>query len=129
MAIETALSVLEGNHIILLLALVVLFVIAYRILQAVIHTAMVAVLSGFLLIGLEFLGLGPDVTVTNFIFFMVLGTALFLFYSGVAIVISASESVFDFFSIIYSGLSGLFDRDGGTERKEKEIILEELKDD
>ncbi|MFB6295187.1 MAG: hypothetical protein ABEI97_05480, partial [Candidatus Nanohaloarchaea archaeon] len=86
-------SQIQGNNIVLFLLLIVMFVVAYRVLRAVINTAIVAALSGVFLIALDIVGLGPRATLNRFLFFMVLGTALFLLYSGVATLIRTSSGV------------------------------------
>lgn len=141
---EAVLPLLEGNNVILFIILIVLFVVAYRLLQAVINTALVAVLSGVFLVALDFVGIGPGVTVNRFILFMVLGTALFIVFSTMATVARTSSTLygaakkllgmalkpFTWLAAIIRKISGLF---GGGEdagqRKERSIVLEEVDDD
>lgn len=125
---EMIIAQLQGSNILLFLALVVLFIVAYKVLQAVINTAIVAVLSGVFLIVLDVVGLGPAVTVNRFMFFMVLGTALFILYSTVATAIMTSATMVGVLRRIAGWARKPFDR-GGEDNKEKEIVLEELHDD
>lgn len=125
---EMIIAQLQGSNVLLFLALVVLFIVAYKVLQAVINTAIVAVLSGVFLIVLDVVGLGPAVTVNRFMFFMVLGTALFILYSTVATAITTSATMVGALRRVAGWARTPFDR-GGGDNKEKEIVLEELQDD
>lgn len=134
--LDTILAQVQGSNILLLLMLVVLFILAYRVLRAVINAAIVAVLSGLFLVALNYIGLGPEVTVNSFMFFMVLGTGLFLLYSGIATVLSTSSSVYSASRQLWTWLRKPFRSRGRKEKeekeegdKEKEIVLEELKDE
>jgi hypothetical protein len=121
-------SQMQGNNILLFLALIVLFVIAYRVLRAVIHTAIVAVLSGGFLVGMDYIGLGPAVTLDRFMLFMVLGTALFIGYSMFFTVLRTTSSLVG----VGKKLGGLLTMPFGSEDetpKEKEIVLDELQAD
>lgn len=127
---DLLLAQVQGNNILLFILLVVLFIVAYRVLRAVVNTAIVAILSGSFLVVLDYLGIGPAVTVNRFMLFMVMGTALFIVYSAAATVIRTT-----------SGVLGLTRRMAGwvtvpvrkrkkkKPAKEKEIVLEELKDE
>ncbi|MFB6166817.1 MAG: hypothetical protein ABEJ62_00970 [Candidatus Nanohaloarchaea archaeon] len=129
---ETLLQQMQASNILLFIALIVLFVVAYKVLRAVINAAIVAVLSGAFLVVLSYVGLGPQVTVNRFMFFMVLGTALFIIYSGIATVIRTSTTLLGALRKIGGWLSGPFsgkDEDEDSGGSEKEIVLEELKDD
>lgn len=138
------LPLLEGNNVILFIILIVLFVVAYRLLQAVINTAIVAVLSGVFLVALDFVGIGPGVTVNRFILFMVLGTGLFILFSTMATVArtsstlyGASKKLIQMVIAPFRWISGLFRKiggliggdDGGGRRKERNIVLEEVDDE
>lgn len=87
-SLETILAdlgpVVQGNNILLFIILIALFVVGYKVLQTVIRLGLVAILSGVFLVVLDMVGIGPAVTVQRFILFMVLGTALFIFYSTIA---------------------------------------------
>lgn len=124
---ELIVSQIQGSNIVLFLVLVVLFVVAYKVLRAVINTAIVAVLSGVFLVALDLTGLGPAVTVNRFLFFMVLGTALFILYSSIATAVHTSSTLLG----ALKRLGGWLHLPGRKKRedKEKEIVLEELRDD
>lgn len=125
---ELLLAQVQGNNVLLFILLVVLFVVAYKVLKAVINTAIVAVLSGAFLVVLDFVGVGPAVTVNTFMLFMVLGTALFIVYSAIATLIRTTSGVYGFFKKLFGWLSRPEKKGGKQEAKEKEIVLEELKD-
>lgn len=65
----------------MLLVLIALFIIAYKILQVVVQTMIVAVLSGVFVGVLSYMGLGPEITIRTIFFFMSLGVALFIGFS------------------------------------------------
>lgn len=90
--LETVLTELQaGNNILLFVILIILFVVGYKLLQAVIRIGLISVLSGVFLVVMDFIGLGPKVTVERFILFMVLGTGLFILYSSVATVFTVLD--------------------------------------
>lgn len=127
--IETVIAEVQGSSVLLFLTLVALFIVAYRVLQAVINTAIVTVLSGVFFVVLDFIGLGPAITVNRIMFFMVLGTALFILYSSIATVITTSSTLLGALQRIWGWARTPFDRGGDDGEKEKEIVLEELQDD
>ncbi len=126
---ETLVSLAQGNNILLFLLLILLFVIAYRVLRAVVNTAIVAVLSGAFYVVLGYLGIGPPVTVNRVMLFLVLGTGLFLLYSAIATLLRTTSSVAGVFKKLFGWISGLFKPEQKRMDKEKEIVLEELNDD
>lgn len=129
MALEEILvTVLETNNVILFLALIVLFVVAYRVLQAVINTAIVAVLSGLFLVALSYIGVGPGLTFNNVMLFAVLGTGFFILYSALATLLRTSSSLVGALKTI----GGWIFPSGGEESedsKEKRIVLQKVDDD
>jgi len=147
----TALSSLfQENNLVLFIILVLLFVVAYKILEAVIHAGIVAVLSGVFLIALDYVGIGPAVSISRFILFMVLGVALYLFYSSIETVLSIATTGFDavkttvktsssigativdLLGNIYGRLKDLAssgDQKTDDNSTEKSIILEEVDED
>ncbi|MFB6265902.1 MAG: hypothetical protein ABEI07_02345 [Candidatus Nanohaloarchaea archaeon] len=128
MALQEALiSLVQGNNLFLFLLLVALFVVAYRVLKAVVNTAIVAVLSGAFMVLLDFVGLGPEATINRFMLFMVLGSGLFILFSGIQTLVRTTSSVFGALKKLGGWLSG--SGNGDTREKEKEIVLEELRDD
>lgn len=136
---ETLLADVQGNNIILFIVLILLFVIGYKLLQAVIRLGLVAILSGVFLVVLDMMGVGPAVTVQRFILFMVLGTGLFILYSSLATVLSITEYVLGFLTGILRWVIPSRPRkrlrrsrpkkkkDSGS--KEKAIVLGEMDDD
>ncbi|MCJ7479265.1 MAG: hypothetical protein MUP63_03765 [Candidatus Nanohaloarchaeota archaeon QJJ-7] len=129
MAIEEALiSLVQGNNLLMFILLIALFLVAYRVLKAVINTAIVAVLSGAFLVVLDFLRIGPEATLSRFMMFMVMGSALFILFSAFKTLVRTTNSVLEAFKKIFSKIFKPL-RHGEKEEKEKEIILEELKDE
>ncbi|MDY6773764.1 MAG: hypothetical protein SVS85_01065 [Candidatus Nanohaloarchaea archaeon] len=123
---EAVVSLVQGNNLLLFILLIALFIVAYRVLKIVINTAIVAVLSGAFLVLLDFVGLGPEATINRFMMFMVLGTGLFILFSAVQTLVRTTSGVIGAIKKMFSWLSG---SSNGKEQKEKEIVLEELKDD
>ncbi len=140
MALTTeVVSLFEGHTVLLLIALIALFVVAYRVLKAVINTAIVAVLSGVYLVALNIVGVGPPVNFDNVMLFMVLGTAFFVLYSALELLIATSTSLIDALGTLSHWLAAPFRMLGGdgddtartrdTGSSEKEIVLEEVRDE
>lgn len=126
---ELLVSQVQGNNLLLFLLLILLFVVAYKVLRAVINTAIVAVLSGGFLVALDYVGLGPTVTVNRFMVFMVLGTGLFIVYSTVATLVRTTSGLVGLFRKLFGWVSVPFKKEEEKAKKEKEIVLEELKDE
>ncbi|MDY6766056.1 MAG: hypothetical protein SVW77_01705 [Candidatus Nanohaloarchaea archaeon] len=122
-------SQVQGNNVVLFLLLVALFVVAYRVLRAVINTAIVAVLSGGFVVALDYIGIGPRVTLNRFMLFMVLGTALFIAYSALFTLLRTTSSLVGACRRIWRWITAPFGSDDGDESKEKEIVLDELQDE
>ncbi|MDY6761880.1 MAG: hypothetical protein SVY41_02430 [Candidatus Nanohaloarchaea archaeon] len=119
-------SQVQGNNAVLFLLLIVMFVVAYRVLRAVINTAIVAVLSGAFVVGLDYLGIGPQVTLNRFMLFMVLGTALFIIYSAFFTILRTTSSLLGALQKVGHLLAAPFRSDDSESSKEKEIVLDEL---
>ncbi|MDY6769304.1 MAG: hypothetical protein SVW02_04320 [Candidatus Nanohaloarchaea archaeon] len=126
---EFLMAQVQGNNILLFLILIVLFVLAYKVLRAVINTAIVAALSGGFLVALDYVGIGPTVTVNRFMMFMVLGTGLFILYSAIATVIRTTSGLVGALRKIFGWMVGPLKREEEKVEKEKEIVLQELKDE
>lgn len=132
---ETLLNLLQGNSILLFLALIVVFVIAYKVLKLLIQTSIVVVLSGFFYVALNYLGLNIEITIPNVMLFMLVGGLLYIVYSLVALVASGAIKLF-------GGVSKLLKKpiDNYKEKKrdkkdkedkkskEKEVVLQKLKE-
>lgn len=151
--IEELLTNMEGSNLLLFIVLILLFIVGYKILQAVISLGMVAVLSGVFFVSLSILGLGPEVTVDRFILFMVLGTGLFIVYSSLATAMKTTGSVVGLLTKIGNLLirplkaavakerkkrrkkklqskhHHIGGKDDDSDSKEKEIVLGELEDE
>lgn len=135
--VEQVITVLQSNSLLLLAALIVLFVVAYRVLQAVINTALVAVLSGLFVVALDLAGMGPGTSVNNIMLFAVLGTAFFILYSALATLIRTSSVLAgllgNILGTVVKPVKYLFNwlrsDDDESRSKEKEIVLEELRDE
>ncbi|MDY6769741.1 MAG: hypothetical protein SVU88_02090 [Candidatus Nanohaloarchaea archaeon] len=126
---EVLIAQVQGNNVLLFILLAALFVVAYKVLRAVINTAIVAALSGGFLVALDYIGIGPAVTVNRFMLFMVLGTGLFILYSTLATVLRTTSSLVGALRKLWGVMSGPFQREKQAAEKEKEIVLEELKDE
>lgn len=95
-SLETIIMEVQGSNVLLFILLILLFVIGYKLLQTVIRIGLIAVLSGLFLIALNTVGVGPAVTLDRFILFMVLGTGLFILYSGIATLYALIRHTTDF---------------------------------
>lgn len=131
MAIQDVVStLLQSNNIVLFIILIVVFVVAYKILKAVIEIGLIAVTSGVFFAVISYLGIGPEITVSNFLTFMILGVALYITYSSL-------NALSKLFGKIWGGVktvvSTITSDDGGgsgeTSTTEKKVILKEAKDD
>lgn len=141
----------DGSNIVLLLVLIALFIIAYKILQVVVQTMIITVLSGVFVAVLSYLGLGPDITIRTIFTFMSLGITLFIGFSLLdtatnilSIVYKALKEILGGILTIIGKIKGLiFSEDDGptpnnhgsssssseSSSKEKSIILEEADDE
>lgn len=85
MAIGDVINVLmQGNNLALFIVLILLFVVSYKLMQAVMQTFIMVAMSGAFFVALSYTGLGPDFTVTRLVFFMVAGLALYIGFSTVS---------------------------------------------
>lgn len=147
-AVESLIAEVQGSNIFLFLVLIMLFVVGYKILQAVIRLGMVSILSGVFLVVMNAVGLGPAVTVDRFLLFMVLGTALFIGYSMLFTAIRTASGVLDLLSTLghwflkpfkhhrekslRKELKALKEKQresSDASTKEKAIVLDEVDDD
>lgn len=94
LAVLDSITELPQSDILLFIVLILLFVVGYKILQAVIQLGVIAILSGVFLVALRFVGIGPAVTVDNIILFMVLGTGLFILYTTLFTAMKATDTLF-----------------------------------
>ncbi len=131
MAIPDAISaLLQSNNILLFIVLIVVFVIAYQILKAVIEIGLIAVTSGVFFAVISYLGFGPEITVSNFLTFMILGVVLYLTYSSLNAISTLLGKFWDGVKSVVSSLSSdNGDSSGETSTTEKKVILKEAKDD
>ncbi|MDY6778150.1 MAG: hypothetical protein SVU32_05765 [Candidatus Nanohaloarchaea archaeon] len=147
------LSALLGlNNIVLFIVLILLFVVGYKLMQAVIQTILVAVMSGLFLVALSVTNMGPPLTVSNVTLFMVLGVGLYILYSTlntakniITFLWSLGSSIIDL--VVPEGLlpslpllggeeqssseskKGQESNDGEDDSNEKMVILKEVDDD
>lgn len=119
----------------LIAVLIALFVVGYKLMQTLIQTGLIAILSGVFLVALNMIGLGPEVTISRFLTFMVLGIALYMLYSSLQFLHTALSFVWNILKKIFSLIRMPFKGDGssGSSRtqkrnKEKEVILKEMDD-
>lgn len=85
MAVGDVINVLmQGNNLVLFIVLILLFVVSYKLMQAVMQTFIMVAMSGAFFVALSYVGLGPGFTVTRLVFFMVAGLALYIGFSTVS---------------------------------------------
>lgn len=85
MAVGDVINVLmQGNNLALFIVLILLFVVSYKLMQAVMQTFIMVAMSGAFFVALSYTGLGPEFTVTRLVFFMVAGLALYIGFSTVS---------------------------------------------
>lgn len=114
MAVEEIVSgFLQGNSILVFIALIILFVVAYKVLKLIIQTFIVVVLSGLFYVALNYIGLGVPLSIGNLILFMFLGGLLFVVYSMIALVASGAIKIF-------GGLSKIIKKPLEKRKKKKE---------
>lgn len=145
-------QVLQANNLVLFLGLVLVFVLAYKVMKTVVQSAIIAVFSAVFFYALTYMGIGPEFTLTNVLFFTVLGPALYLGYTLLFQFTSIATSLTTFFTRLVTGVWNLLKKIGGvftteenssnkgsttpqstgasnkSESSEKEIILDELED-
>ncbi|MDY6788466.1 MAG: hypothetical protein SVV03_00735 [Candidatus Nanohaloarchaea archaeon] len=115
----------------LIFLLIALFITGYKLMQTVIETGLIAVLSGAFIIVLDMIGIGPQVTLSRVLTFIALGTGLYILYSSISFISSVVSFVWRTLKKIFLLISKPF-RGGKGKKKdkdEKEVILSELKDD
>jgi DNA integrity scanning protein DisA with diadenylate cyclase activity len=141
-------TILQQNNLLLLLTLIILFILAYKIMKTVVQTAIISLLSGVFLVVLNMVGMGPELTFSRFMSFMVLGAGLFMLYSTLAtatnLLTKIWQGIFSILSSIWTMLTKLFgsianaagsvrDRnkqDNTSKGKEtRDVILKEMNDD
>lgn len=147
-------TLLEANNLILLIILVLLFITGYKLMKAVMDLFLIAIFSGLFLVALGYVGIGPELTVTQFILFMALGVACYMVYTTLATAKSAVELLWNIISwlgdlvgdilgalrdmtgSVVDGLQSVGGDDSGgststtsSGSKEKMAILEEVDDD
>lgn len=129
--ITTLTAQVEGSNLFLFIVLVMLFVIGYRVLQAVIKLAMVSVMSGIYFVALNVFGFGPAITIDRILLFMILGTGLFITYSSIATVMAIAGTLYEFLRDQLSVDTSKIElpKRKKNNSKEKEIILGEVDDD
>ncbi|MDY6770528.1 MAG: hypothetical protein SV186_01065 [Candidatus Nanohaloarchaea archaeon] len=155
MAEPTALLA-NGSNIVFIFILILLFVVAYKLMQAVVDTLLIAVFSGGFFLALNYIDIGPALSTTNFLLFMVLGVALYMAYttlstakdladlawSGAKALTGLAQDIIDTAQDILGSLqdrgssstpvsvsSSSSDDNGESGSKEKMAILEEVDDD
>jgi len=141
-------TILQQNNLLLLLTLIILFILAYKIMKTVVQTAIISLLSGVFLVVLNMVGMGPELTFSRFMSFMVLGAGLFMLYSTLAtatnILTKIWQGIFSILSSIWTMLTKLFgsianaagsvrdrNKQGNTSKgkETRDVILKEMNDD
>lgn len=119
----------------LIAVLIALFLVGYKLMQTLIQTGLIAILSGVFLVALNIVGLGPEITISRFLTFMVLGIALYMLYSSISMLNSVLSFVWGFIKKIFNLLRTPFKNSGSStstsssrNSKEKEVILKEVDD-
>ncbi len=130
MVLETIISELASlQNLALIAVLIALFIVGYKLMQTMIQTGLIAIFSGLFLIALNIVGLGPEVTISRFLTFMVLGIALYMTYSSLQFLHTVATFAWRIVKKIFSLLSMPFrGRSSSRSRKssEKEVILKEM---
>jgi len=134
----------DYSTVLLFVGLVAVFVVGYKLMQAVVDTFLVSVTSGVFFVAMSYLGLAPAISVPRILLFMVLGTALYLLYSSMSVVARVVSAVSSALWSIMTGVAGLVSTvggwigglfngsendDGGRAKKQKKIILDESDDE
>lgn len=119
-------QIMQLNSIFLIIAIIILFVIAYKVLKLIIQTAIVVVLSGLFYAALSYIGLELSMNIPTIMLFMFLGGLLFITYSFIGMLASGAIK-------IMGGISKMFKKPMKKSRKkkskEKEVVLKKLKED
>jgi len=72
------------ENIILFILIIAVFIIAYKVLKLILETGLMSFLSIVYLFVLRYLGIGPEITISNIILFAFLGGFLYLLYYFIA---------------------------------------------
>ncbi|MCJ7450612.1 MAG: hypothetical protein MUP58_02625 [Candidatus Nanohaloarchaeota archaeon QJJ-9] len=122
---------LQSNNLVLFIVLILLFVVAYKLLKAIIEVGIISVLSGLFLVALKQAGMGPAVTINRFFTFMVLGAALYMVFSSASLFIRIGKRIFHGGKAIGKKAKPYLERDKeeeedeeGKENKEKVVVLD-----
>jgi hypothetical protein len=112
MVADIAATLLEANNLVLLAILFALFIVGYKLMQAVMDLFLIAIFSGLFFFGLGYVGIGPEFTVTRFILFMALGVGSYMAYTTLSTAKQAVEILWK----ILTFLAGLLKDIAGTVR-------------
>lgn len=132
----------NSTSIALFVGLIVVFVIGYKVLQAVMEVFLIAITSGLFYIAMSYVGIAPGLSVVHVLLFMVLGTALYLLYASLGFVAGVISSVVqggwwvvvklgETVRSVISWTADLFNDDSSdneSSKRQKKIILDESED-
>lgn len=82
--IDTLIAIMELNIMVILLGLVVLFVVAFKVLEMLMQTVLVTVLSGAFYFALSYLMSAVTFSLDTMLFFALIGGTLYTAYSLLA---------------------------------------------
>ncbi len=157
MVADIAATLLEVNNLVLIGILLVLFIVGYKLMQAIMDLVLMAIFSGLFFVALAYVGIGPGFTVTRFILFMAIGVGLYMVYTTLSTAKQAVNILWRILTLLWgiitdivgtvrNVVSSLIDRtgsdtasvsttddssdpDSGSGSKEKMAILQEVDDD
>ncbi len=141
---DVILRILEPNNLVLLVSLIIILVISYMIIKKLTSVLIISVFSGGFFALLNYFNItGLEISITNVLGFMVLGTILYVFFTVVFITTNFFRKVLkmmkELFIIITAPIKSFLRKIGKKidemsqkkikeEKKEKSVILEESGD-
>lgn len=110
MAVGDVINVLmQGNNLALFIVLILLFVVSYKLMQAVMQTFIMVAMSGAFFLVLSYLGLGPEFSIGRMVFFMIAGLALYLGFSTVGTLTTIATYLYRGLRAVLGGIHSLLD--------------------
>lgn len=125
MVADIAATLLEANNLVLLAILFALFIVGYKLMQAVMDLFLIAIFSGLFFFAMGYVGIGPEFTVTRFILFMAIGVGSYMAYTTLTTAKKAVEILWN----ILTFLAGIITDIAGTVRDMIGSLIEKARGD
>lgn len=127
--IELFSDLLQANNIFLLILLIIVFIVGYKVLQTVVQLLIISATSGAFLAAISYIGMGPEINVSNIFAFMIIGVSLYVVFTSIQFVSSLLESVWKLIKKVLPSGSKKEKSSGSNSGNQKKVILTEVEDD